>query len=632
MSKETKIKKAPVAKKKPEKKSSNYSALSAEYVLESDDENSDKQSESGDESLPEYPADVEPRVTDNLSETNSESSSEEESESEGRSEDDEEEDSPKPTTKPVKEARAPPGEPTPTPVALPAATPYKPPLGFESSSVTGDLQVATTFKKSNLEGKQIWYFTAPASVPISALKATSLAALKNGEKVVSHDNLEYGFMQDTAEDRTYTKIMVPNSSDDGYKIVSKPMDQILHLQQIVQLPGAKGSDASCSKATAQTKKFVRPQPPGLKMRFLPIGFGTGDPGKIGSDSASQDESTSSVSDEEMEEAPKPFQTPTPLDKPSEEPESESDEEMTEPPPLSDPNLGKIYKKKLETPAGSQQSLKRKHADGLEKKFTKTSSLQQSDTIDDHKKPKRQKTKQTGPQGKSVDTPSASTKISTSIIPPPPLKSILQKAKPDLAIPSPTSYPQPNTASSPANPSKKKEAMPPPPSSAPVEKAEKKKQAKPPAPDSAAPTPVSTSQLHTAFPPLEEAGNKPNLPAPASSPPANGEEKAKKKKKKKKQHDSSQVSKATSSQHLEATPPASSPGKPATIKEAIQPPASSAPNLGEEKPKKKRKKHEKDMGLSELTKATDPNLTAEERRKKLKKLTKKDQQESQSQSA
>lgn len=109
-------------------------------------------------------------------------------------------------------SREPPAELIPKPVG-----PYKPPAGFDSLPIGGTLQAATTFKKSHLEGKQIWYFTAPASVPISAIKETTLSALKNGDKVYSHNGNDYRFIEDAAEDITYTKIMVPNSSDDGYR-------------------------------------------------------------------------------------------------------------------------------------------------------------------------------------------------------------------------------------------------------------------------------------------------------------------------------------------------------------------------------------------------------------------------------
>lgn len=103
-----------------------------------------------------------------------------------------------------------------------AVTPYKPPTGFEPTSLNGAPKASQLFKKSNLEGKQIWYFTAPASVPISAVEEMSLQAAKESRTVISHNGSDYGFVQDAAEDKVYTKIMVPSSSDDGYRAGKSP--------------------------------------------------------------------------------------------------------------------------------------------------------------------------------------------------------------------------------------------------------------------------------------------------------------------------------------------------------------------------------------------------------------------------
>ena len=59
--------------------------------------------------------------------------------------------------------------------------------------------------------------TAPASVPLSSLRQTSLAKITTGNTVLSHNGDDYGFIQDYSEDIAYTKIMVPKSSDDGYR-------------------------------------------------------------------------------------------------------------------------------------------------------------------------------------------------------------------------------------------------------------------------------------------------------------------------------------------------------------------------------------------------------------------------------
>jgi hypothetical protein len=72
------------------------------------------------------------------------------------------------------------------------------------------------FTKANLEGKQIWYFTVPASIPISSIQQTSLRAVENSEVIFSSKIGKYGFTQDSAEDKIYSKIMVPRISEDGY--------------------------------------------------------------------------------------------------------------------------------------------------------------------------------------------------------------------------------------------------------------------------------------------------------------------------------------------------------------------------------------------------------------------------------
>ncbi len=78
-------------------------------------------------------------------------------------------------------------------------------------------KVAQKFKKSSLEGKQVWYFTAPASLPISSIKQVSLRDTRISKAIVTHNGNEYGFIRDSADENTCTKIMVPKGSD-GYRI------------------------------------------------------------------------------------------------------------------------------------------------------------------------------------------------------------------------------------------------------------------------------------------------------------------------------------------------------------------------------------------------------------------------------
>jgi hypothetical protein len=98
-----------------------------------------------------------------------------------------------------------------------AANPYTPPSGFEAKSIDADTKSSKLFIESNIKGKQIWYITAPASVPLSAIEKISLRDIEKGKKVLSHNGNDYSFMQDPAQVKTYSKVLTPNSSDDGYR-------------------------------------------------------------------------------------------------------------------------------------------------------------------------------------------------------------------------------------------------------------------------------------------------------------------------------------------------------------------------------------------------------------------------------
>jgi len=177
----------------------------------------------------------------------------------------------------------------------------------------------------------------------------------------------------------------------------REIDQILHLQHIVKLPGVHEGVASnvtsTSMSTTPAKPPARPQPKGLKMRFRPLGFGSGKTGEIGS-------GPDGSSDEETEDA-HTFRIPVFAD---------SDEEMADPPPPKPAKKGKVENPTSSTPV----SLKRKHIEGSEKKGKNSSSS----TTPDDKKLKRLKKKQTESQANIADKPSPPTKPLESTTPNP----------------------------------------------------------------------------------------------------------------------------------------------------------------------------------------------------------------------
>jgi hypothetical protein len=81
-------------------------------------------------------------------------------------------------------------------------------------------QVAKMLKEAKASGKQLWYFTAPASLPISVVEKMEVAMdrAQQGLSIISHNGDDYGIsFEDNITTRTI-KILIPNSKDKKYGI------------------------------------------------------------------------------------------------------------------------------------------------------------------------------------------------------------------------------------------------------------------------------------------------------------------------------------------------------------------------------------------------------------------------------
>jgi hypothetical protein len=117
-------------------------------------------------------------------------------------------------------------EEVPTKSDKPRAIPiYNPPNGFTilSESTNGKQKVAEIFSRSNLAGKQLWYITAPASVPISAVKQVYLQDIQLGKPALAFGGREYGFVQDQVGEEGFTKVLIPEGNSDAYRIGEKTL-------------------------------------------------------------------------------------------------------------------------------------------------------------------------------------------------------------------------------------------------------------------------------------------------------------------------------------------------------------------------------------------------------------------------
>jgi DNA-directed RNA polymerase I subunit RPA34.5 len=104
---------------------------------------------------------------------------------------------------------------------MPRAIPiYTPPDGFAmiSESNGGKQEVAQVFSPSSLAGKQLWYITAPASVPIGVVKQVSLRDVQLGRPALSLNGRDYGFAQEQTGDRGNTKVLIPDGKSTLYRV------------------------------------------------------------------------------------------------------------------------------------------------------------------------------------------------------------------------------------------------------------------------------------------------------------------------------------------------------------------------------------------------------------------------------
>ncbi|CAK7222263.1 hypothetical protein SBRCBS47491_004806 [Sporothrix bragantina] len=137
--------------------------------------------------------------------------------------------------------------------------------------------VTRIFRQAKLEGKQLWYFTVPASVPITVVEkmAIPVAKAEQGKAILSHDGQDYGMSFDDATTSKTIKLLIPNKAGDKYSMMDRTIDKTMHLQRVTRFAQEDEHAAlpinPAVQARMSAKKPPRQQPEGLRARFLPIG-------------------------------------------------------------------------------------------------------------------------------------------------------------------------------------------------------------------------------------------------------------------------------------------------------------------------------------------------------------------------
>ena len=173
---------------------------------------------------------------------------------------------------------------THTSVLRPAIA-FDPPMGFkEIAEVSSSTEIDDLFRLSNLSGKQVWYITAPADVPVSIDKV-DLNNITEAKPLISHEGQEYTLVNESSSSHSITSIMLPDK--EGYGTIPSTIAKIMHVQQVAQLPSRSSTSNMLVAQDAPdveyrpTPKPKREQPKGLRMRYKPSGFGLDNPGTIG---------------------------------------------------------------------------------------------------------------------------------------------------------------------------------------------------------------------------------------------------------------------------------------------------------------------------------------------------------------
>ncbi|KKF96810.1 DNA-directed RNA polymerase I subunit RPA34.5 [Ceratocystis platani] len=130
-------------------------------------------------------------------------------------------------------------------------------------------KLARLFSEATSSGKQLWYFTAPADVPITLVESMEIPldqAMAGGEASFKHQGEDFAVEVDQVASNRNMALMIPSGpSDDKYNCDVRRANAVFSLRRV-----APTSAISNITITA-TKKTYRPQPRGMKMRFRPIG-------------------------------------------------------------------------------------------------------------------------------------------------------------------------------------------------------------------------------------------------------------------------------------------------------------------------------------------------------------------------
>jgi hypothetical protein len=179
------------------------------------------------------------------------------------------------------------------------------PLFKEVTRFPESSAVSKEFNASSLEGKQIWYISAPAEVPLAELETISLENAKLGNALLTHNSSKYGFVADDENSKKNLYVSMPGRN--GYNFSKAPPSSLMlrlttavpaKVQQVYHVQQITDKDRAVTATSTQGKKRKREQPKGMRIRYKLAGFTSGDPGAMGDSESDDPESTGAGAEQE----------------------------------------------------------------------------------------------------------------------------------------------------------------------------------------------------------------------------------------------------------------------------------------------------------------------------------------------
>lgn len=81
-------------------------------------------------------------------------------------------------------------------------------------------EVANFFSKAQMQGKQVWYITAPASLPITMMQDLTIPLddADEGKPILTHNGEDYSAAYENSATSSSFRLLIPNKKGDEYSL------------------------------------------------------------------------------------------------------------------------------------------------------------------------------------------------------------------------------------------------------------------------------------------------------------------------------------------------------------------------------------------------------------------------------